>query len=49
MCLYIMKYSDVNLIVVQQEITKKSFIESIQDYIGEYKFKNIAILAVTNS
>jgi capsular exopolysaccharide synthesis family protein len=47
--LYIMKYSDVNLIVVQQEITKKSFIESIQDYIGEYKFKNIAILAVTNS
>jgi len=47
--LYIMKYSDVNLIVVQQEITKKSFIESIEDYIGEYKFKNIAILAITNS
>jgi len=47
--LYIMKYSDVNLIVVQQEFTKKSFIESIEDYIGEYKFKNIAILAITNS
>jgi len=47
--LYIMKYSDVNLIVVQQGLTKKSFIESIQDYIGEYKFKNIAILAVTDS
>jgi len=47
--LYIMKYSDVNLIVIQQGFTTKSFIESIQDYIGEYKFKNIAILAVTES
>jgi len=47
--LYIMKYSDVSLITVQQGFTQKSFIESIQDYIGEYKFKNIAILAVTNS
>jgi len=47
--LYIMKYSDVNLITVQEEFTKKSFIVGIQKHIGEYKFKNIAILAITNS
>ena len=47
--LYIMKYSDVNLITVQEGFTKKSFITSIQQHIGEYKFKNIAILAITNS
>jgi capsular exopolysaccharide synthesis family protein len=47
--LYIMKYSDVNLITVQEEFTKKSFITGIQKHIGEYKFKNIAILAITNS
>ncbi len=46
--LYIMKYSDVNLITVQEEFTKKSFIIGIQKDIGEYKFKNIAILAITN-
>ncbi len=47
--LYIMKYSDVNLITVQEGLTKKSFISNIQQKIGEYKFKNIALLAVTNS
>ncbi|NOZ91334.1 MAG: polysaccharide biosynthesis tyrosine autokinase [Epsilonproteobacteria bacterium] len=47
--LYIMKYSDVNLITVQEGLTKKSFISNIQKSIGEYKFKNIALLAVTNS
>ncbi len=47
--LYIMKYSDVNLITVQEEFTRKSFITGIQKHIGEYKFKNIAILAITNS
>jgi capsular exopolysaccharide synthesis family protein len=47
--LYIMKNSDVNLITVQDNLTKKSFISDIQKHIGEYKFKNIAILAVTNS
>jgi len=47
--LYIMKYSDVNLITVQEEFTKKSFVVGIQKHIGEYKFKNIAILAITNS
>jgi len=33
----------------QQGLYTEIVIESIQDYIGEYKFKNIAILAVTNS
>jgi len=47
--LYIMKYSDVNLITIQEGITKKSFIANIQRNIGEYKFKNIALLAVTNN
>jgi len=46
--LYIMKYSDVNLIIVQEGLTKKSFISNIQKYIGDYKFKNIALLAVIN-
>jgi len=44
--LYIMKYSDVNLIIVQEGVTKKSFISSIQKHIGDYKFKNIALLAL---
>ena len=47
--LYIMKYSDVNLINVQEGLTKKSFISNIQKHIGEYKFKNIALLGVVNS
>ena len=46
--LYIMKYADVNLITVQEDYTKKSFIKDIQTKIGEYKFKNISILAITN-
>jgi len=46
--LYIMKYSDVNLITVQEGLTKKSFISNIQKHIGEYKFKNIALLGVVN-
>jgi len=46
--LYIMKYSDVNLITVQEELTKKSFISNIQKHIGDYKFKNIALLGVSN-
>jgi len=46
--LYIMKYSNVNLITIQEGVTKKSFIANIQNSIGEYKFKNIALLAVTN-
>ncbi len=46
--LYIMKYSDVNLITVQEDYTKKSFIKDIQTKIGEYKFNNISILAITN-
>jgi capsular exopolysaccharide synthesis family protein len=47
--LYIMKYSDVNLITVQEGLTKKLFISNIQKHIGEYKFKNIALLGVINS
>jgi len=47
--LYIMKYSDVNLITVQEGLTKKSFISNIQKHIGDYKFKNIALLGVINS
>ena len=46
--LYIMKYSDVNLITVQEDYTRKSFIQNIQTKIGEYKFNNISILAITN-
>ena len=46
--LYIMKYSDVNLITVQEGLTKKSFISNIQKHIGDYKFKNIALLGVIN-
>ncbi len=46
--LYIMKYSNVNLITIQEDYTRKSFIKNIQTKIGEYKFKNIAILAITN-
>lgn len=46
--LYIMKYSNVNLITVQEGLTKKSFISNIQKHIGEYKFKNIALLGVIN-
>jgi len=47
--LYIMKYADVNLITVQEGLTKKSFISNIQKHIGDYKFKNIALLGVINS
>ncbi len=45
--LYIMKYAGVNLITVQEDYTKKSFIRDIETKIGEYKFSNIAILAIT--
>jgi len=44
--LYIMKHSDVNLIIVQEGVTKKTFISNIQKHIGDYKFKNIALLAL---
>jgi capsular exopolysaccharide synthesis family protein len=47
--LYIMKESDVNLITIQEGLTKKKFISNIQNSIGEYKFKNIALLAITDS
>ncbi len=45
--LYIMKYSDLNLITVQEGYTKKSFIRDIKKKIGEYDFKNVAIVAIT--
>jgi capsular exopolysaccharide synthesis family protein len=41
--LYLMQYTDINLIVVRKNFTEKSFITELEDTIEEHGFKNVAL------
>ncbi|SFV63005.1 Tyrosine-protein kinase Wzc [hydrothermal vent metagenome] len=40
----IMKYTDLNLILLKESFAKKDFIHTIQDMIIQYQFKNVGII-----
>ncbi|MBD3794308.1 MAG: chromosome partitioning protein ParA, partial [Campylobacterales bacterium] len=46
--LYLMQFTDINLIVVRENFTKKSFLSNIDETVNKKAFKNIGLLLNTS-
>ncbi len=46
--LYLMQFSDVNLIVIRENFTKKSFLSSFDQIVKQHGFKNTGLIFNTN-
>jgi len=42
--LYLMQFTDINMIIMQENFTKKSFLNNFNKTLQEYKFKNICLI-----
>ena len=40
----IMKYTDLNLIILREDYAKKDFIRTLEDMITKYEFKNVGLI-----
>ena len=40
----IMKYTDLNLIIIRENYAKKEFISTLEDMIAKYEFKNVGLI-----
>ncbi len=47
--LYLMQFTDINLIVIKENFTKKSFVTNLNKILKEYRFKNIRLLFNTKN
>jgi len=46
--LYLMQFSDINLIVIRENFTKKSFLSNLEQMINQHEFKNTGLILNTN-